>query len=70
MDLSDPYVGGICAWTILDTAVDLYLNAGGNATLYPGSGHCPNGNTYVVETTPGNSKGVGPCAHGWLNTAY
>jgi len=65
---------GICQWQILNTGGDPAslpgYNIGGNASLTPPSPHCPNGNTWVVETTPGNSHGLGPCAHGWLETAY
>jgi hypothetical protein len=72
MDLTDN--GGVCQWTILNTGGDPSslptYNIGGNTTLFPGSPHCPNGNTHVVKTEPGNSHGVGPCAHGWLEDAY
>jgi hypothetical protein len=72
MDFSDN--GGVCSRVILYTTADppneALLNIAGNITKAPPSRFCPNGNMWVTETTPGNSMGVGPCAHGWLKDAY
>lgn len=66
--------GGIFKWMILNTggnpaSLPAY-NIEANTTVTPPSPHCPNGNSWVVKTTPGTSYGVGPCAHGWLKSAY
>lgn len=65
---------GTCQWAILNTggspSTEWEMNIGGNTTLTPDSPHCPNGNTWVTKTTPGNSVGVGPCVQRWLDDAY
>lgn len=72
MDLDVDF--GWCEWEILNTGGNKSTlpayNIAANETVAPPSPHCPNGNSWVTKTTPGNTYGVGPCAHGWLETAY
>jgi hypothetical protein len=49
--VGDPYTGGN------PSSLPSY-NIVANETLAQPSPHCPNGNTWVVETTPGNNYGV------------
>lgn len=65
---------GTCQWANLNTggapSTEWEMNVGGNLTLTPDSPHCPNGNTWVTTTKPGNTVGVGPCVQRWLDDAY